>query len=252
MRQQTNRTEVDIDYNTEPSATAPPAAAPVQASLMDDLNVLFSRDMAGSSIALMLMSYTLNSFLIGHGYAFPLIATNAGISDLQPGYQGLIQTLLTLLVALLAVPACFVFSLRFLSTLGLASGVVGPILFAWSGTIKHRAGVEVLAFNFGQVAPYICCVFGFITCNQLGVELYPPQVASTFLGLIIGVGNIGAIAAPFMFAYFDYWPHFYLFLASLSAVSLVAALSLLRFQKSEGPASGQALGAARNTNKDKT
>jgi len=238
MRQMNGRPDVDINYTTGTSATAPQSSAPVRRSFWDDLTVVFGPGMIGNTIALLFMSFTLHSFLVGHSFAFPQIATNSGITSLPPGYHGLIHAVVTLIVGLLSVPACFLFSLRTLAMIGLIVGMVGPALFAWSGAIEERSRSEAIAFYFGQVSPYFCCIFGFIACNQLAADLCPPRVASTFLGLIVGVGHIGSVTVPFVFALCGYWPRFYLFLACLAALSLVSGLSLLRFQPVKQPVSG--------------
>jgi len=171
----------------------------------------------------------LNLMFNGHSYAFPLIATNSGISNVAPGDQAIFLALSSLLVCLLSVPASLFLSLRAMAILSQVIGIAGTVLFAWSGQIQQRTPLQEAIFYVAQVSPFACCIFGFITCNQLAADLYPARVASTSVGLIMGAGSAGSVVASYIFAMFEHWPGFYLFLSALCAVSLLASMTVLSF-----------------------
>uniref|UniRef100_A0A7S4QI36 Major facilitator superfamily (MFS) profile domain-containing protein n=1 Tax=Alexandrium monilatum TaxID=311494 RepID=A0A7S4QI36_9DINO len=229
MRELNGRPHVDIDYAPEPHAGTVTAAAPARSIILGSLKVLFGREMIGSTVSLVWASFALNVVFAGHSYAFPQIATNDGISTMAAGTQSMINGLAGIFLHGIAAAACLTVSLRILFPIGLAIGMTGMASFAWSGQLQQRTLLEQAIFHMSQVSPGICCTFAFITCSQLAADIYPPRVASTTVGIILGCGNAGSVVAPYIFAAFDHWPNFYIFLTGLCAATLALTQAFLRF-----------------------
>lgn len=233
VRQDNKRPDVDISYCTDAELLTErqlheDKEESSQLTMKERYRIIFGKDMLGSTVALMVGSFTINCMLYGHGYAFPLIATNKVHSAMAPAYQSLIQGMISLVVIIVSIPLSLMLSRRFLLTLGLFIGVIGTSLFAWSGSFEERDQFQEYIYFISQNAPNASSTFSFLIIYQCAVDIYPVQVSSSAAGLVLMIGKIGALCAPFLFTVWNQWWSFYYMLAQMAGVTLLMSLLFLR------------------------
>jgi MFS family permease len=229
MRRLNGKPNVDISYSTDEEVESQQQTRTQQLTLAERWKVVFGPSMFATTITLMFVSFTLNSIVYGHMYAFPLIATNEIHSTVAPAYQTLMQGISGTIVIFVSIPLSVMISRRALLTLGLLVGICGMSALASSGSMMHHSQPQDNLFFAGQMAPGACGTFGFLIVYQLAVDAYPVQVASTAAGVILMTGKTGALAAPFLFTVWENWWNFYYLLVVFASISLVLSLAVLSF-----------------------
>lgn len=233
VRQSNKQPDVDISYCTDAELLTErqhheDKEGSSQLTMKERYRIIFGKDMLGSTISLMVGSFTINCMLYGHGYAFPLIATNKVHSTMAPAYQSLIQGMISMVVIIVSIPLSLMLSRRFLLTLGLVIGVIGTSLFAWSGSVEERDQFQEYVYFVSQNAPNASSTFCFLIIYQCAVDIYPVQVSSSAAGFVLMIGKLGALCGPFLFTVWNQWWSFYYMLAQMAGITLLMSLTFLR------------------------
>lgn len=228
MRFLNGKPEVSVSYNTE-ACVFQARGTSAESSWTSKVQVLFSTPLLGTTVSLIVISFTVNLINYGHQYAFPLIATNEVQSNTSPAMQSLVQILTVLGVQIVTLPLCIKMSRRSLLMLGLVIGMAGMFLFVNTGSILERASFQSIIYHVSQNSPGVCGTFGFAVIYQLAVEVYPVNLASTSVGVVLLCGKLGGLVSSYVYAMCFDWQEFYNILASMALFSLVLSLTLLNY-----------------------
>jgi len=233
MKRLNRKQNVSISYAQEVPASALEPAPSEQLSWTDRCKVIFGQRHCGTTVALLLNSFTLSLALYGHMYAFPLIATDGSASSaMAPAWQSLMQTLIGIGVIVISLVLTIFMSRRSLLVLAWVIGIAGTSLFAWSGKIQNRNPFQETMYLVSQNLPGSCTIFGFTVVYQLAVDAYPINVASTAAGIVMMSGKVGCMLSPFVFELsgdVDHFWNFYMLLAAMGMLSLTLALCIMNF-----------------------
>jgi len=209
-------------------------------SVMQQFGVVLSGPYFFQTLVLVVACFCCNLTLYGSLYAGPIVLQTT--ASLAPAWQGVLNAIPGI-VASLAAPWFFArVSRKTGLLLAMAMLVSTTVAFTWAAQRPMpRSMVEEAFFQYANLGGSFSLSLCFIPIYQLSVEAYPTTAAATAGSVIIGVGRLGAIAAPSLFERVRLsfgWPYFYVFLSILNAISLVMLGMLL--PSTSGPPSADA------------
>merc|ERR1719203_1496339 len=97
-----------------------------------------------------------------------------------------------------------------------------------------RNSISELLYLISQNVPGVVPSLGFLACYQLAVDLFPVRARATSTAVIVSVGRVASILAPFLYEAFAAWQSFYILMVILCMVTLVLTLIFLPGSPADG------------------
>mmetsp|Transcript_17906 Transcript_17906/g.39331 ORF Transcript_17906/g.39331 Transcript_17906/m.39331 type:complete len:504 (-) Transcript_17906:156-1667(-) len=228
MRLSNGRNEASLDYRPVPVERRLGAIGSGKWSYESRLvpfKVIFGRHLCYPTVALMVVTFTINFVEYGTAYAEPVIFSSLQEGRMPAGQQLLMKySVAVVLRTFMLLPAMFLSRTMALMS-GLAIIAMGLMMFVVNGEPVDPEKEPGWTLIFYQMALYLQVMglgLAVLPALLLIVEIYPPVMAATGSSVSLSGGRMGSVLCPYIFETFrGHWQYFYFLLTGSCILAIV-------------------------------
>lgn len=183
------REDIPLEFDLQEFAPEQSSQSAKDSSVMDEIWMLFSRELRGTTAFIIVSTFVLNFVYAGFAYSLPLVVNDLGLN---------------------VSPVIFLALTNLMEAVGYALGIAtSPCFSRKSLILAYLVGTNASIFMFicdmpflvaaGTFGSRILTCLGFLVLYTVCGEAYPTKCRTAGSGFCMASGRIGSIICPFVF-----------------------------------------------------